>query len=123
MARFRSFAILAACALITLPSLAQAASAVAYGLRTINTASGATPLAAAVRAMENCSMSDSHCKLLLSCDERGAGAAALSRINGIVQSLGASCGRPTAEQARSKAMEFCTANGGTACEITAAWAD
>ena len=123
MATFRPLAILAVCGAMTQSLPALAASAVSYGNRTVSTASAPTSMKAAVQALENCSTRDSYCKLLLTCEERGAGAAALSQNNGFVQALGAVCGRPDASVARDMALQFCRDNGGSNCQIVAIWAD
>ena len=123
MAVFRPLALVALCAALA-PSLpAAAASAISYGSRTVATASGPDSHKAAIQAMENCSVRDNYCKLLLTCDDRGAGAAAMSQVNGLVQAIGAVCSKPDAVTAREMALQFCRDNGGSACQIVAVWMD
>lgn len=121
MATFRFAAVLTVCLVAASP--AWAASGIAYGNRSLATASAPTSFKAAIQALESCSTRDTYCKLLLTCEERGAGAAAMSLVNGLVQSLGAVCGKADADQARDTAMQYCRDNGGSNCQVSAVWVE
>ena len=116
--------ILLSIALIGFNSAAEAASAVAYGTRTIHSAAKPSREEAVQTALESCSKTDSFCQIIIKCEEDGFGASASERLEGLITSIGAVCGMESADAAKEEALNRCKLNNlDGKCELRTQWKD
>ena len=107
------------------PKTAYTASAVAYGTKSVHSSANHNDIVDAVQTvLENCSKTDSHCVLILKCSDTGFGATVTERMEGLITSIGASCGRDSAEAAKQQALENCEQNQlAKGCALRTFWED
>jgi hypothetical protein len=99
------FAVFAVCFSID----ANAASAVAYGKKTVHASFESNLLKdAAKSALEACSHYDDDCKIIEKCQNLGFGAVAIEKIDGKITSIGAACGYDNAEDVKKEALRICS---------------
>lgn len=105
--------------------LVNASSAVAYGTKSIYSSANHENVIDAVKTvLENCSKTDNHCVLVLKCEEYGFGATFSERVEGLITSVGASCGKETAEVAKQQALDNCLQNNiKSNCVLRTFWED
>lgn len=71
-----------------------------------------------------CSERDEHCKVLTRCDGNGYGALVVSRINRHVDSIGATCGKVSDQEAKDEATRLCSQNAKYGqCAIEQVWVE
>ncbi|MGD9638822.1 MAG: hypothetical protein AB7U85_07160 [Alphaproteobacteria bacterium] len=102
-----------------------AASAVAYGTKSVYSSSNLKNITDAVQnVLENCSKTDNNCVLLLKCEKAGFGASFTERVDGLITSIGATCGVGDAETAKQNALNSCLQNDlSDDCVMRTFWED
>jgi len=104
---------------------AMAASAVAYGIKTVHVNEGQKDRETAVeQALSNCSKVDKNCVIMVKCERVGYGAVALDKKDGLISASAAVCGLDDSAQAEEQAINTCKqAYKNADCSIKAKWQD
>jgi hypothetical protein len=102
-----------------------AASCVTFGAKGAYSATSADQAEAEAEARRLCGLRDNSCQVLLLCGERGYGAFATAiGPDGIVRSVGASCGLADMPSAQRRAVDYCRQNAaGTPCAVRSTWVE
>ena len=102
-----------------------AASAVAYGIKTVHVNQGQQNRETAVeKALSDCSKVDKNCSIMVKCERIGYGAVAIDKKDGIISASAAVCGLDSEEEAQTSVIKACQeAYKNADCTVKAKWQD